>query len=721
MLLKVNNEFLDFDEDVEIERQVKLFEDISATAGDFSYSFNIPKTTPNLSKLGFPFVDVSGKVIYKNIFCDVLDNEGVVLYKGKLKVQKITDVIECSFLSGNYNWFDLISGNIADLDFSVYDTELTDSNIVNYSINTSGLTFPVMDIGALGTRSWQSMMVEDFNGCMYVKTIFNKIFNSEGIKLKGELLNDFLYQNQIVVCNNKNDAGIQDRSSYANKTSNQTVVDLAAYTVILFQNDSTFPFYDGDLNNYSTSTYRFTADIKMSVKVEVNLAISMNTQLNRQWYRINKNGSTFREYVNRFGPGPTPPTSYNINVTMLLEAGDFIQIDIKSVDALGVNTGVQSGSTFKVTPIYIYKVFGNSSVPRWSKQEFIANILNQFNVVSDYNPFTKELTFNFFDKIRHKTPTDISEYVKVVETDFEEFISNFGRNNIFSYQESNNSDLKDYNVKNTVRYGNGVLEVDNDFIEEEIDLVSSDFTAPISYINGMLDASLEKVDMVELEESESTTFASVSDADPYAQFVIAADIFEAGQLVRISDCTYPEYNGDWVVEATGGAQLFLEGLSFSQTASGTVSRLDYKYTSNDDVFVMINLPAYDMANYAGAGYYHLLDNNYTTLAYAYFNLLNTNRSANTAFKQGLSFGSVNNPLFYQKTLLDTYWKDARKVLSDPVKVICEAYFPSAVFKSLSPLNPVYIKTKDTTNLFYINRITGYKNSHSPCTVELIKL
>jgi hypothetical protein len=722
MLLKVNGEFLDFNGNIEIEKQSKLFEEIDTTSGDFSYSFSLPKTTKNLSVFDFPFADVSSKTIYQNVLCDILDNDGLTLYTGQLRVQRVRKkTIECAFFSGNYNWISSLTGSVSDLDFSEYDIELTDSNIINSTVNTSGLVFPLMDIGALKTRSYQSLMVEDFNGCMYVKTIFNKIFFSNGFKIKGDLLNDYVYQNAIIATNNKSSEGIESRSSYAKKTSNQTVVDSTAYAVVLFQDDSTFPYFDGDSNNYNTGTYRYTADVKMSVKVEVNLVISMNTQLNRQWYRINKNGSTFREYVNRFGPGASPPTNYSFVVTMLLDAGDYIEIDIKSVDSIGINTGVQTGSTFKVTPIYIYTVLGGSTVPKWTKQQFVSNILNQFNVVTDYNPISKEITFNLVDRINTKEAIDISPYVANIEIDFEEFISSFGKNNILSYQSSDSEDSKEYNVENKLPYGSGVIEVDNDFIEEEVDIIQSDFTAPTSYINGAIDASLELAEFIELEEGDETDFLAVADSVGFAEFTVDDDFFSIGDLVRVSESTNAGYNGDYVVSNGGGGQLFLQGIDYNVNASGKITKLNYKYNNSDSVYLLINIPNATLSHYSGAQFIELDLSQYTNYTYCYFNLLNTNRTINTNYKQGLSFGTINDPLFYQKTLLETYWRATEKILSDPVKLIVEAYFPKSVFLSLTPLTPVFIKSNETVNQYYINRISGYINSYMPCEVELIKL
>lgn len=722
MLLRVNGEFLDFDDSISVEKQSKIFEELAATTGDFSYSFDLTRTARNLKILGLPFPDTSSKIIYQDVACDLLDDDGIPIYKGLLRVQKVGKKIPCSFFSGNYNWMALITGNLSDLDFSEFDSDQDYTAITNSWTQSKGLVFPFMDIGALDTRSNVTVKLEDFNAAIYAKTIFNKIFYSAGLKYKGDIVNDFIFNNAIVAVNNKTDQGIKDRSSYAYKNANQTVVDSAAYAVIRFQDVTTYPYFNGAEGNYDTATWRFTADIDMSIVVDVALVISMNTQSNTQFYRINKNGSTYREYTLAFGPGANPPTGYNIHLNMKLNAGDYIQIDVKSVDSIGVNTGVQIGSTFKVTPVFLYRVFGNAVIPKWSKQQFVSNILSALNIVSDYNPNTKEITFNLFEKIKSKDAIDISEYVSEVETDFEEFISNFGKKNILSYQDSDSQLTEDYNVQNVMAYGSGAIEVDNDFIQDSVDIISSDFSAPVSYLSKVFDASLERVEFLQTNEGDNAQVTSVDDnGSGVARFFVDHDYFNQQDLVRISDSTYPGYNGDWMVSANAAGYIEVDGLNFVLDATAKVSRIEFTYNNSSNVYLLINIPQYSINKFSSFSTYYIESNGFTQPAFAYFNLLDNNRSIIDEYRQGLSFGGANNDLATQKTLIDTYWRIADRVLNDPTKLFATANLPKSVFLALTPLRPVYLKTEQTTNQYYINRISGYESRKIPCTIELIKL
>jgi len=722
MLLKVNGEYLDFNDSIPIEKQAKIFEELSSTSGDFSYSFELRRTKKNIKLLGIPLAFVSNKTIYQNVACEVTDDDGVSIFTGQLRVQRISKKIECSFFSGNYNWMALLSGDLTELDFSEFDVDQDYTNISTSWTLSDGLIFPLMDIGGLDTRSNVTLKLEDFNACMYVKTIFKKIFNSIGIKFGGEIVNDFIFNNAIVAVNNKTEEGIKDRSSYAFKNANQTVVDSAAYAVIRFQDVTTYPYFNGSSGRYDTSTWRWTADVDTAISVDVSLIISMNTQANTQYYRVNKNGSTYREYTLAFGPGSNPPTSYNIHLNMKLSAGDYIQIDVKSVDSLGVNTGVQTGSTFKVTPVFLYRVFGNSVIPKWTKQQFVSNILSALNIVCDYNPQTKEITFNFFDGIKSKTPIDISNYVTEIETDFEEFISNFSRNNSLSYQDSDSQLTDDYNVKNKTAYAAGIIEVNNDFIQAEGDLITSDFAAPVSYINTVLDASIERTEFLQLNEGDNAEITAVADnGSGVARFSVTHDYFNANDLVRISESTYPGYNGDWMVSGLGSGYIEVDGLNFISNSTAKISRIEFSYNNSSNVFLMINIPAYTVSNFSSKSIYYIEQIGLTQPAFAYFNLLDNNTNVIDDYRQGLAFGSINNDLATQKTILQTYWRSAQNILNDPVKLFATAYLPKSVFLSLTSLTPVYLNNEETTNEYYVNRITGYEKKSLPCIMELIKL
>lgn len=717
-MIKANGEFLDFDGDIETEQQIKLFEEISTSNGDFSYSFDLPKTSKNLKALGLPFPDTI-KSIYRNVPCELIDDSGFKINSGGLQVGKITDVIPCSFFGGNNDWFGLLNNPMTALPLQRYDVDLTVANIQTSWTKNSGLVFPILDAGALVSRSFSNLKVEDFTACFYVKTLFKEIFNPLGIKIEGDLLKDELYNILTIASNGKSQDDVDRRTSYVNKTTPQTL--LSALTKITFQDETTFPFGDGAQGNFAASTY--TADVKMRVKLNLTLkSLLLGGAVSTAYIYVYVGGVQYSRYSISAGVGGG-----------IVDFTKELEIPLEGFQTLEIYENVNGAATFsaisgsiKVTPVYIYRAFGNSSVPNWTQGEFVSNIMRVFNVLPSFNANSKTLTLNLFNKIAEKTPIDVSDNVTITETDFTEFVSNYGKLNYFKYQEGDDEDLRKYNISNLVKYGDGVISIDNDFIQPDSDAVESDFSAPITYLNGVFDTSMERIHFVELDEIEEKTITSVSDASGVPRFNIsnADNLFVVGDLVRIdtgADSDF-EYNGEFVIKTVTSTYIEVNGLSFGTSADGSATLLRHKFTDDNNVYLFANVSNVNTLFFSSLASMLIDSTSFSSASLAYFNLLSNGREINLKYKQSLAFGEVNSPLNYQQTMLDTYWPIFRRILNDPVMLRVNAYFDRNKYTAIKTfLQPLRVKTNQTNNLYYLNRITGYKSGHESCEGELIKL
>lgn len=729
MMLKVNGEFLDFNEIVEVEKRVKLFEQIDETLGDFSYAFNLNRTAKNLRILGHPSPDGKDKRIYRTVECDLMDESGVVIYKGVLKVERITAAIECSFYSGNFNWIKSISGALADIDFSDLDTEINQGNIANSWDNTEGIIFPFFDAGGLITRSNNSMVVQDFSGCIFVKTIFKRIFTAAGIKTQGELFTDPVFNNLILARQNVGITELKDRSSFAAKSVGSQNVT-TNHELITFENDSNFPFYDGSLDNYNALTSRFTADVKMKVTVRVSVSYSIASPPGiGHIVVLYKNGaiattSSGPNFLFLYYPAGVKTVSFECTIN--LNAGDYLEIFANATAPPDIT--FMTGSTFKVTPTYIFYSSGNSLVPAWTKEQFVSNILALFCVISDFDPYTKTVTFNYFERIKDKEPVDISDHFNVIDEDYSEFISNFFQRSLLAYEESNDEQIEGYDNSKLVKYGAGEIIVNNDGIDRMGTILESEFKAPVSYINGAFAASTERTNFITMMTDGDQDFTAVVDNATNAQFTVAdSSLYQVGDVVRVSESTDGSYNGDYVVQTVNTGWIILRGLAFSADATGVITRLEHRIGSDDGVYLFI-ATQYQVENVSKFSTHDdflisdgSITNPYSNMSYAFFNILDLGLQINQDYKQGLSFGEVDNPQSYQRTMIDTYWGQVRRTLNDPVKILGVATLPKIVFGSITPLRPIRVKTEQTNNLYYCNRIGGYAESYLPCEVDLIKL
>lgn len=710
MMIRANSEYLDFDDVVETELQIRLFDEISTANGDFSYSFNVPRTNHNLKLLGFPCPD-SVKSIYSDVPCEIIDDSGFKVNTGSLQVGVLnSDGIECSFFGGNSDWFTLINRPMRDLALYKYDVNLTAANVQASWSDTEGIVFPIFDTGTLINRSFANVTLLDFKPCFYVKTLFYEIFGQQGIKIQGELMNDATFQKLLVCANSQSQNGINDRSSFANKTAQQALVG-SFDTRISFQDDFTAPYFDGAQNNFTIITGRYTADTRMKIKAEMSLQVTIAVSANVQWQ---KNGVMVNYYVLTSGT-----QVFNASIDIELSAADYIEIWINA----NIGDTINIGSTFKATPTFVYRAFGEASVPDWSQLKFVTNIFKIFNVIPYYNNDSRTLTMNLFNKLKEKDPIDISNDIVIKDTDYTNFVSRYGKNSYFRYSKSNDENLAGYNIKNFIKYGDAVINIDNAYISKEADVVESDFISPVTYLHNKFDMSMDRVKFTELIDDEEYEVTSVTASASTPRFNIVSTGLSVGDIVRI-ETDNDTYDGEWVIKTVNASYIEVTGPVYDIDVTGTVTLLKHKQTTNADAVLLINAAGVStlFVSSRPAIWFDGGNTTFSTISLAFFNLLDSSKQINTKYKQSLSFGEINNPLSYQKTIIDTYWGVFVGIVNDPVELRVDAYFNRKRFTELKTfLNPVRVKTNETNNLYYINRISGYTSGHEPCESELIKL
>lgn len=715
MMLKVRNEYLDFNADIEVERQSKIIEELDKSAGDFSYEFEIELTSNNIRILQCPFPDNLSKNVYHKVYSEAKGNDGITLYFGFIRIERIVGTIAyCSFFSGNNNWFGMLSGELSDIDFSDLEVDQTVANIVSSWSQDSGTVFPLVDNNVLIQRKAQILIVEDFVPATYVHTILKRVFQKHSIKINGELINDPNYK-RLAVSRSPSDQ-VESRSAYVGKTIPQTIGTTPAAEVITFDDDSNFPFFDGTNNNYNLVSSEYNADVRMRMIIDANATFdnfaNPATEINLY---IVVNGLEVKH--TKFYPFGAPTTTVNVTDEIILEPGDQVTIwadsDLGTIDI--------TAATVRFTPTYIYVAFGDAVIPKWTQQEFISNIFRLFCVLPAYEPVTKTLTLNLFEKISNKESVDVSEFISSTETDYIDFVSNYARVNNARYTATDFDDWIRNGISTKFDNADGALEIDNDFIEDSSDFIDSDFTNPHSYIHPVFDMSIERLNTLELDELESTDATSVVDSSAIARFNVSEDIFAVGDLVRISDSVISNYLGDWVVETVGAGWVEFYHLVFEDDATATLTIMKHVYTEDDNVYLFFNIPNYTINKQSGSLLYMFGGVDRSEMAIGYFNLINTGRQINDEFIQSLSFGEVDSNLFYQRTMLQTYWNLAERILNDPVKEIVTVNLPYSLFAGIDFLSPVTIRTLESSNKYFPSKITGYKGKEFDSTIELIKL
>lgn len=717
MMLKANGEYLDFTGTIEIDKKIKLFENVETADGDMSFGFEIELTSHNLYVLGIPVPDSITKIIYKLIPAEVQGDSGIIINTGYLKVESVSNgYASCSFLGGNTNWFARLDGDMTELNLSKYDIDQNEANIVASWNNTEGVVFPFIDTGGLITRGNAVAKDEDFLGCFYLKTLFKETFNQSGIKIQGELLDDGLFNKILIAVNTRSIVDKNANSIYVGTDTAQTIPGPSSNNKIAMPL-STLPFDIGsDIVNVSDLDFYVNTKMIAVITVVIKTA-PFSTGLLQGNFRINDALAQSETISVTITGNSTIGITFTTVRRVKINSGDYIS----AVAGNGFGSGVDlSYMSLKVEPEFIFKAFGRSMIPLWSKQKFVSNILRMFNVIPFYNQFTKTVTLNIFDKIKTKQPIDISNYTEVENIDYSEFISNYAQVNNFKYADGNDEDLLEYNISSFIKYGSGVVEADNDYIQKSADVVELDLVSPISYINEGFNASLERVNYVELEEGDELEITSVSNNVGMARFNItnADDNFAVNDLARVQA---ENYIGDFIVSVVNSSYIELVGVNYVANAVGIAKKMTYTLTTDDSVYLFLQIPTKPASQILGTDSPYLNQTPYTNWTLAFFNLLALGRDIEEDYKQGLSFGRPDNLLSFQRTLIDKYWQLFSRIINDPVKLLCIANLPWKVYDSIDFLRPVSITTKESTNLYYVNRITGYEDSAVSCSVELIKL
>lgn len=719
MMIKANGEYLDFDGEIEIEKQIKLFEDISTADGDFSYAFEIPKTINNTRILEAPFPDNILKLTYVRIPSEVISDDGLSIGIGYLRIERISDVYECSFFAGNNNWFALLTGSMMDLDYSEYEQEINIGTITSSWNDTDGVKYPLVDLGNLSTRNENVFQLIDFMPFMFVHSIMEKVFDSVGVQITGELLLDPQYQKMMYTVSRQSDVAIKARSSYIGKSA-QHIADGTGDIILAFDDQTTTPYFDGDQDNFNIVSYSYTADLTMIITIELALNFSTNVAAS---FMVKKNGIVIDSST--IVRGPDIPFQY-LKTNVQLNDGDVITFYLNVIlNDIDITSGF-----VKITPTAIFKTFSDQIAPNWTKQKFIANVLKNFNVISSYDTASKTVTFNLFDRIKSKPAIDLSEFISEVEVDYAEFISGYAKNNLLEYQQmSGFPEIDDYNNNNQLPYGNGGIASSNEFIENEKAIITSDFTAPFDYYNAGFDLPLARLNVNTVQEGNTIDVQEVDDVGGIAEFVLGDDHgMNVGDLIRITNSTIPSYNGDHIVSALVALdRVQLYNVLFADNANLDFTPLNPQRTNSNDVFIVMdtgNLPG-DESFYTGKTeiVIALPGTIYETdePALVFFNMPNVGREINNSFQQSLSFGPVNLPDRYQTPIKDIFFRLFTNVLNDPVKIKPTGHIPYSLFLGIDFLSPIHIKSMETSNLYYLNRISGYKNSFRPCELALIKI
>src|SRR6185295_1044171 len=104
----------------------------------------------------------------------------------------------------------------------------------------------------------------------------------------------------------------------------------------------------------------------------------------------------------------------------------------------------------------------------------------------------------------------------------------------------------------------------------------------------------------------------------------------------------------------GSNFIILQNLGFISNAKGKVTKVKQTYANDNGVYLMVNSGKIDINRFSRLSEMTVTIFTVTQASMGYFNLLDLGLPVSNDFRQSLSFGPVDNPLSFQRTMIDTY-------------------------------------------------------------------
>lgn len=489
-MIEKDGEFFDFDGEIVFDKSVKTLNNIDS-GSTFSYQSEMVMSDQNKRLLKIENWD-GEKIIYNNI--NVTVHLATFKLQAKLRVEGTEDgQILFSLFTDAYDFINSLTGTLKDVNYKDYPI----GNLASRRTNTSGYVDFLTTVGS-NPFDDPSLITS-----LYVKDIMTDIFAGIGVKLKGDIISDWRF-NHLFVTNDSvyieyDERYISEHTFFVGKQVDQTIPALGV--VLTFPNETGI-FYDPQ-NWWSTS--QFTPEIGRNLGWEINIITdTIGTHL----------VEVLDDLSNVIDSTTFAPATRSISWTSV---GTFLSTRVYTIKVTPASGSIQvsSSSTAKfyvVNEAYFNEVLTRFTldeflprfiVPEMDTKDFVTQIFSMFNPIMDFNPNSKELTVDFFDKILQKDEEDWSGFLASYQIDTSQIVEDYGKRSFLNYDEGDEVFLQQYNKRQPVPYGSGVLNVNNDFIAESEDILDVEFPPTMQELNNAAQAYLPT--MIYYDENNNET------------------------------------------------------------------------------------------------------------------------------------------------------------------------------------------------------------------------
>lgn len=481
MRLKVGDDFLDMDRSIIAQTfAVNEIGNLETRQGGFSNDFTIPLTGKNQEILGFPGdINTSSRNAYTKVAATLYDNGNPVAF-GSLKYQTVDETtLQASFFSDNSEWYSLIKDKLlSDLDFSDLDHAWDAANIDDSSLttpNTSGYIYPLIDYGEFGAVANLTAAITQLYPAIFMHSVVERILFEAGWKIDGELVIDPRYLKMIIPFANSSfvhsNGYIDDQYQLLPKNADQ-LMSLGGDFFVEWDTASDQVIVP-DAGVYD---FHFTVVVDTIGATSITVDFYRNSILIVNLGTISVDGTY----------------TYNL-FDILMGAGDDVQVKL---DDSPTDTAVcrASGSFFEVNiqggMVEDSTVEMSTVLPVKTKQsDVLRYIFFMFGIVAQANTNSKTVTANFFKSIKGNLDSAVDwsnkiDISKTKEVDFTNLLNKYASTSVLTYKEDSNDDeLKAYEVETDETFGQGQFNIDNDHIQGKKTIYEAPFSSMINIIS----------------------------------------------------------------------------------------------------------------------------------------------------------------------------------------------------------------------------------------------
>lgn len=730
-----SGEYLDYSgEDLGFTKQAASWYDFKIK-GDVSLDFRLPNTAPNREKLGYYGPTQIG-----------FSSQNWTLVRGSNKISRGEIVIkgsndkeiEAYFVSGNSNWFNLLSSPLKEVDFADSYSVLSTAT-ESLKSATEGIIFPLVDWWANGQHR-STFFVEDINQtqqegpvfsewhpCIYLHTVLTQACQSAGIKVSGDLISDPLFKKMVMTPEGPDlfwpDWIINESFIKVNHDVGITYNDASDPQVMQWTTVRETP----ELNPFNPSDYSWTAPRTAAYQIDFTLYFLPAAAT----YRIDLYLNGALDSTLYTGANVASVTTYKA-----LTKGQKVQFYIERTVGVGTYKVTSDSSvSFKIIKTignYLQSTYYTSTgttpyicpqaiVPNLKTSDFVKFLSMYFTCVCTYDEHSKTLSINKLSRKKREDAEDWSDYLISFKTVHQTGVAQHN----YVQMEGHEDQIIAYNKQSAVSYGGGDLEGNGENFER--DIYSSPFSISWDQVNQTANPLfLPYVKFYELNLEEETTYSGVSSVGDItgasiARFTSTWESSLSADNVFFVKSASGEYSG-WSclrTSATATTNPYL-GILYGANDSGTIAKYSISKV-NLGSRILIVKPGSNLSDANGSTIYYSIQGglSYGSTSSACLAWSDKPKIDGPIdiYKDSLAIDSVGRD--YNHNISERFGKELRKIYLNP-KGEAVMKIPEAAFKRFN-FDYIYLNTKEVTGYFFVHKIENYKNSATEVKVDLLPI